>query len=80
MIASDICPICGKDTVIKEVTEIIKGGGNTATVSVEAEVCCHCGERLYLPETIRKFEQIKYQLEHQETEKFKVIGKSFLVV
>ena len=79
MITSDICPICGKDTIVKEVTEIITGGGNTATISVEAEVCCHCGERLYTPETIRKFEEIKYELENQETEKFKVIGKSFLV-
>lgn len=73
MITIDICPICEHET-------IIKGGCNTATISVTAEVCCHCGERLYTPETIREFEQIKYQLEHQETDDFKIMGKSFQVV
>jgi YgiT-type zinc finger domain-containing protein len=45
------------------VTEIIKGGSNTATLQVNALVCQNCGERFYHEDTIRKFENIKLKLE-----------------
>lgn len=80
MILSKICPICGSNTVIKEVTEVIRGGKHTATLKVEAEVCLRCGERLYTPETVRYFEDIKAKLEREETEEFQPVGKSFEVV
>ncbi len=63
-------------------TEVVRGGGHTATVKVKATVCQRGGER-YFPletiplETIRLFETIKTKLERQETEEFKPTGRSF---
>ena len=39
------CPICGGELVEKDVEKILKGGSNTAILTVKAEVCLHCGER-----------------------------------
>ncbi len=47
------CPICGGEVVEKEVEKLLKGGKNTAVVRITAEVCLHCGERLYYILTIR---------------------------
>ena len=46
----------------KEVEKLLKGGNNTATVSAKAEVCTHCGERLYSKEQIVSFEEIRKKL------------------
>ena len=55
----DKCPVCGGELVEKEVEKVLKGGSNTAIVKVKAEVCLHCGERLYRPETVSRFEEIR---------------------
>jgi len=47
---------------------------------VRAEVCLHCGERLYSQETVRRFEEIRGKLERQETADFETLGVSFQVV
>ena len=73
----DRCPFCGREVQEKTVTEIIRGGGNTATLTVNALVCQHCGERFYSTETIKKFEAIKASLEKQQTEDLKPIGQAF---
>jgi YgiT-type zinc finger domain-containing protein len=73
------CPICGGEIVKKEVDKILMGGTNTAVIHVEAEVCLHCGERLYSPEVIQKFEKIRYKLYHQQTKDFKLMGQAFQV-
>ncbi len=78
MMPFDKCPVCGGEIIKKEVDKILRGGNNTAVVHVEAEVCLHCGERLYSPEVIRKFDTIRYKLAHQQTKEFKIMGQAFL--
>lgn len=73
------CPICGGEIVKKDVDKILMGGTNTAVIHVEAEVCLHCGERLYSPEVIQRFEKIRYKLSHQQTKDFKLMGQAFQV-
>ncbi len=75
----DKCPICGNEIVEKEVEKFLKGGNNLAVIKVKAEVCLHCGERLYSQETIRKFEKIRAKLAREETNEFQLLGKSFQV-
>ena len=79
MLPIDRCPICGGEVAEKEVTEIVRSGGNTATLKVNAKVCVSCGERFYHLDIIKKFEEIKTKLEHQETEEFQPVGRSFEV-
>jgi YgiT-type zinc finger domain-containing protein len=73
------CPICGGELVGKEVEKILRGGAHTAVVRVNAEVCLHCGERLYSQDTVRRFEQIRAKLERQDTAEFQPLGLSFQV-
>lgn len=73
------CPICGNEVVEKEVEKLLKGANNIAVIKVMAEVCLHCGERLYSQETVRKFEKIRVKLAREETNEFQLLGKSFQV-
>jgi len=75
----DKCPICGGELVQKEVEKLLLGGRHTAVLRVHAEVCLHCGERLYSQDTVRYFEQIRSKLERQETSGFQPLGQSFKV-
>ena len=76
----DRCPVCGGELAQKEVEKLLKGGGNTAVVRVKAEICLHCGERLYAKETIRRFDDIRNKLRDRQTEGFRPLGQSFEVV
>ena len=61
------CPYSrGRELVEKEVEKILKGGSNTAILRVRAEVCLHCGERLYRPETVTHFEEIRENLSTED--------------
>ena len=73
------CPICGGELVRKLVTKLLRGGGHTATLKVEADVCTRCGERLYSMETVERFEEIRSLLKSGQTEELEPIGQSFLV-
>lgn len=73
------CPVCGGEIVEKNVEKILRGGNHTAIVKVKAEVCLHCGERLYSADTVRKFEQIRAKLAGEDTEDFQQLGKSYQV-
>ncbi len=75
----DRCPLCGGDVVEKEVDKLLKGNGNTAIVKVKAEVCLHCGERLYTPDVIAKFEDVRNKLKEGKIKDFIEIGKSYQV-
>lgn len=75
----DKCPMCGGELIEKEVERILRGGSNTALVRVKAEVCLHCGERLYTPEDIARFDEIRKKLREDNVEKFIQIGKTFKV-
>ena len=73
------CPVCGGELVEKEVEKVLKGGTNTAIVRLKAEVCLHCGERLYTPETISRFETIRKKLTEEDVSEFEPVGKTYQV-
>ena len=79
MIPFKKCPVCGGEVVEKEVEKLLRGGTHTAVLSTRAEVCLHCGERLYSQETVRRFEQIRAKLERQDVAEFEPLGQSFQV-
>ncbi len=73
------CPICKGEIVDKEVEKVLKGGTNTAIIKVKAEVCLHCGERLYTPETVSRFEDIREKLTQEDISEFEPIGRTYHV-
>lgn len=73
------CLSCGGELVEKNVQKLLRGGLHTALVSVKADVCLQCGDRLYAEETIRRFEDIRVKLKNQQTEEFIPLGRSFQV-
>lgn len=75
----DKCPVCGGELEEKEVEKLLKGGVNTAIIKVKADVCLHCGERLYSQETVKRFEEIRRKLERKEVASFQPVGQSFKV-
>lgn len=75
----DKCPVCGGELVEKQIEKILRGGNHTATLTVPAEVCLHCGERLYTPEVIKRFEEIRSKLEREEISDFQPVGQAFQV-
>ena len=79
MMPFEKCPVCGGELVEKEVEKLLRGGIHTAILRVQAEVCLHCGERLYSQETVRRFEEIRAKLERRETADFQPLGLSFQV-
>ena len=79
MIPFSKCPICGGEVAVKKVEKIIRGGNHTAVISVEAEVCLHCGERLYSQNDVKRFEQIREKLLRQDTHDFQLLGQTFQV-
>lgn len=79
MIPFNKCPICNGEVVEKEVEKLLRGGNNTAVVKVKAEVCLHCGERLYSAETVRYFEQIRNKLARQEVSDFQLLGQTYQI-
>jgi YgiT-type zinc finger domain-containing protein len=74
------CPVCSGELVEKEVTKLLRGGIDVASLKVRAEVCLNCGERLYSQDTVRRFAQIRAKLERGETAEFQPLGRSFEVV
>lgn len=80
MIPFKKCPVCGGKVIVKPVEKLLRGGNHTAVVQVSAEVCQHCGERMYSEDTVKHFEVIRCKLEREETQEFKVLGHSFQVV
>jgi YgiT-type zinc finger domain-containing protein len=73
------CPICGGNVVEKEVEKVLKGGTNTAIIRVTAEVCLHCGERLYKPYTISWLDGMRENLCEGDVTAFELVGATFHV-
>jgi YgiT-type zinc finger domain-containing protein len=73
------CPICGGEVTEKEVKKMLIGGKNTAAVRISAEVCLHCGERLYSEETIKLFEKVRDKLKNNEITDFQPLGQFFMI-
>lgn len=69
------CPVCGGELVEKEVDKLLRGGNNSAVLTVHAEVCLRCGERLYSTETVRRFESIRDKLTRHDTGEFLPLGQ-----
>lgn len=59
----DKCPVCGGEIVEKEVEKVLRGGNLAETLKIQAAVCLQCGERLYTPDDVSRFEQIRSTLE-----------------
>ncbi|WP_338024434.1 YgiT-type zinc finger protein [Bathymodiolus japonicus methanotrophic gill symbiont] len=76
---SEKYPICGGELESKQVEKLLRGGGNTVSMRVSAEVCLHCGERLYPENVVKVFEQIRNKLCKQEFSHFKNLVKSCTV-
>lgn len=74
------CPRCGGEVTEKEVTELLYGGVNSAVLRLKAGVCLICGERLYTPDIVQKFEEIETKLARQETTEFQPLGRSYQVM
>lgn len=79
MLPFNKCPVCGGEMAEKNVEKLLRGGNHVAVVTVQAEVCLHCGERLYSKETISRFEEIRGKLARQEVAEFEPLGQSFEV-
>jgi YgiT-type zinc finger domain-containing protein len=79
MMPFEQCPVCGGEMVEKQVEKLLRGGVHTAVVTVCAEVCLRCGERLYAAETVRRCEQIRAKLARQDVDEFQPLGRSFQV-
>jgi YgiT-type zinc finger domain-containing protein len=71
------CPICGEEIVEKEVEKLLRGGNNTAVLRVKAEVCLHCGERLYTEEQVQSFESIRKKLANNDIQEYECVGYSY---
>jgi YgiT-type zinc finger domain-containing protein len=71
------CPICGGEVIPKQVEKLLRGGNDTAVLTVTAEVCLRCGERLYPDATVRRFEEIRDKLRDRETADFEPLGTTF---
>ncbi len=73
------CPVCGGQLKEKEVEKLLCGGLHTAVLRINADVCLHCGERLYSEDTVRYFEKVRNKLKRQDVVEFKAVGQSFRV-
>jgi YgiT-type zinc finger domain-containing protein len=73
------CPVCGSQLVEKAVEKLLRGGNHVAVLQVRAEVCHHCGERLYSVETVRRFEEIRNKLEQGDVGRFQPVGGFYKV-
>jgi len=79
MMPFEKCPVCSGRLEQKQVEKLLRGGGHTVTMKVIAEVCEHCGERLYAEDVVMSFEEIRGKLRNQEFTRFKLLGQSFTV-
>jgi YgiT-type zinc finger domain-containing protein len=79
MLPFEKCPVCGAELKNKEVEKILHGGNHTVVLQIQAEVCLHCGERLYAEEIVRLFEKIRNKLKRQDLSGFDPLGKTFTV-
>ena len=73
------CPVCGGELVSKQVEKLLRGGGDTVSMKVFAEVCLHRGERLYAEDVVKSFEEIRRKLRQREFSHLKSLGQSFTV-
>lgn len=79
MMPFERCPVCGGELQEKTVEKLLRGGNHTVVLPVRAEVCTHCGERLFNEDSVRYFEQLRKKLQRQEFSGLVPLGQSFSV-
>jgi YgiT-type zinc finger domain-containing protein len=79
MLPFEKCPACGGELREKIVEKILHGGNHTAILQIKAEVCLHCGERLYSEELVRLFNKIRNKLKKQDLAGLDPLGQAFTV-
>lgn len=77
MLPYEKCPVCGGEAVERDVEKLIRGGIHMAVMTVRADVCLRCGQRLYSPNTIKLFQGVRRKLEREEIAQFQPLGRSF---
>lgn len=75
----DKCPRCGGEVVEKSTEKLLRGGANTALVSVVAGICLRCGEQMYPLDIALRFDYIREKLARQDVGDFQPIGRFFRV-
>ena len=79
MKAFEKCPVCSGELENKKVEKLLKGSRNAVSMKVIADVCLHCGEKLYDEDVVKSFEEIRRKLKNQEFSHFKILGQSFTI-
>ncbi|MCO5761412.1 MAG: YgiT-type zinc finger protein [Chromatiaceae bacterium] len=79
MMPFEKCPVCGGGMATRKVEKLLRGGDNTVSLKVDAEVCERCGERLYSEDVVKAFEEIRLKLQQNEFAHFQALGRSFTV-
>jgi YgiT-type zinc finger domain-containing protein len=74
------CSLCGGKVAEKSVEKLLRGGHDTAVVTVSAGVCKSCGKRQFSDDTIKHLKAIRAKLVMQEVGEFQLLGRSFQVV
>ena len=69
------CPVCAGELKSKQVEKLLRASDNTVSMQVTAEVCLHCGVRLYSESVVKVFEQIRSKLRKQEFSHFNNLGE-----
>ena len=59
--------------------KILSINNDTVLLNVRAEVCDHCGERYYDPETVHFFDKLKLELKSGKISRFIPVGTSYKV-
>ena len=75
----DKCPVCGGELTEKSVEKLFRGGSDSAVITVVADVCLRCGERLYSEQTVARFSEVRKLLEQHITRGFEPVGQFFKV-
>lgn len=57
------CPVCGGEMVEEPVEKLVRADRRTMVLLVVAEVCRRCGEKLFSAKSVRRFEQIRAELQ-----------------
>ncbi len=78
MMPFEQCPVCGGEVMEKQVEKLLRGGAHTASITIRAEVCLRCGERLYSEETVQSFQRIRDKLKRDDIKDFQPMGRFFL--
>jgi YgiT-type zinc finger domain-containing protein len=72
-----ICPLCRGDVKKMDVDVLVREGTNVVLVKVKAEVCLQCGEKLYGPEEVMLFDDIRKKLRKGMTGEFREVGRFY---